>query len=199
MGTNAPFGAYVKSRTDAYGATSIVGADGSAITHIPGISMGEIAVYGPDDFVGAVAQGTGQTVASATVNNSAVGTTLTWAELLFDTSDGAWSVDNPSRITIPAGVTKAWFTGSVYFPANGTGARWVRLTTGANSHMSNVLQPTSHAVASQSVQLSTGWIDVVAGDYYELHAIQDSGVSLVLSLGTLANKGGSNFFRAAFK
>lgn len=184
----------VSLSTDANNNTVLVGADGEPI-------FSEIALWGVDEYVAGVAQETGQIIPSSTINNAAVGSALTWTTVLFDTTvGGVWSAANPSRIVIPAGVKKAWLSGSVMFPPNATGARWIRLTTGATTaHMSNTLQPVSHGVASQTVQLSTGWIDVVAGDYYELRAVQDSGSSLTLSLGTLANKGGSNYLRVAFK
>lgn len=164
-------------------------------------SKGEIALYGADDYVAGVAQETGITIASATIDNSALGTALTWSQVLLDTTGGGvWDAANPSRVVIPTGVTMAWFTGSVMFPPNANGARWVRLTKGAtDTHMSNVLCPTAHAVASQTVQLSTGWINVVAGEYYQLRAIQDSASSLTLALGSTTNKGGSTFLRVAFK
>ena len=250
----------------ASGNTVLVGVDG-----IPVYS--EIALYGADTYVAGVVQESGQTIPSSTINNSAVGSALTWSQVLFDTTvGGCWSQANPSQLVIPAGVTKAWFTGSVMFPpvtasvtasisttnmtvsavgsgkllvgqtiagtgvtagttivsqTSGTtggtgvyvvsasqtvasrtitctgvspGARWVRLTQGAtNSHMSNILMPVAHGVAAQTVQLSTGWIDVVQGSYYELRAVQDSGVDLTLTMGNINNKGGSTYLRVAFK
>lgn len=165
------------------------------------LERGEIALYAADDYVDGIAQESGQTIPSSTINNSAVGSALTWSQVLFDTTGGrAWNAANPSRIVIPDGVEKAMFTGSIMFPPNAIGARWVRLTTGeVASHMSNILCPVSHGVASQTVQLNTGWIDVLEGTFYELRAVQDSGSSLVLAMGSVNNKGGSTYLRAAFK
>lgn len=169
-------------------------------------SKGEIALYAPDDYVGGVAQGTGQTIASSVLAGNSNGTPLTWSASLFDTTNGgaggAWSAADPSKIVVPVGATRARFTGSIIFPvdATKTGSRWARLSYGSTpTHCSNVILPVASAVVSQPVPISTGWIDVVAGMYFELRALQDSGSSMTLAMGNSNNRGGSNFFRAEFK
>lgn len=162
--------------------------------------LGEIALYAPDEFVGGVAQGSGQNIPSSALTSASTGTPLQWSNLLFDTTPGGvWDIANPSRITVPVGATKMWVVASIMFPPNATGSRWLRLLDSALGHKSNFLMPVAHATLPLPVPLNTGWIDVIPGSYFTLNAIQDSGVTLVPALGSVFNKGGSTFARIMFR
>lgn len=161
----------------------------------------EIALYGADEYVAGVAQDTGQTIPSTAMAGADTGTALQWTQTVYDTTGGqAWNAANPSRLVVPAGMTKAFIVGSVLFPSSGTGARWVRLTTGvAKGHLSNVLFPAAHASIAQPVPICPGEIRVIPGQFLELNALQSSGSSMVLTIGNASNQGGSTFLRAIFK
>lgn len=195
-----------KITTSASGGVSLVGPDGRAIPQ----SLGEIALYGAETWNGSAFSGSGCVVPTSVFSGTSLGTTIAWSGtggpvgsvdgVLFDTTaGGCFDPLQPERITIPAGVTFANFTGSVSFPATATGERWIRLVQGASTHMSSTVYPATTTPTIQNIQLNTGWIPVTAGEYYTLHVVQNSGVSITLAAGNYSNKGGSTFFRAAFK
>ena len=184
--------------TDANNNTVLVGADGIVIPFAYG--RGEIALFGASDVV-----------ASSVFSASSLGTAMTWigssippipdGVLFDDTAGGVFSVASPTRITIPvgSGITRANFTGSISIPAQATGERWIRLVRDGSTHMSSAVFPATTTPTIQNIQVNTGWIDVIEGEYFALHLVQNSGASITVAGGNYSNKGGSTFFRASFK
>lgn len=162
-------------------------------------SKGEVCLYGADEWFDGDWLGALDTVSEVFALTS-LGKTIDWKFALFDTA-GAYSAATPSRITVPAGATRININASISFSPTAGGSRWVRLTkNAAQTHMSNTsVTEAMGGLAMQSVPLNTGWIDCVEGEYFELHAIQNSGVNIALTPGTESNKGGSTYFRAQFK
>lgn len=176
-------------------------ADGAYWDSEYAIGRGEIALFGASDVV-----------ASSVFSGSSLGTTLNWigtggpqgsvdGVIFDDTAGGVFDPASPARITIPvgSGITRANFTCGISIPAQATGERWIRLVQGGVGHMSSAVYPATTTPTVQNIQLNTGWIDVKEGQYFELHLVQNSGVSITVAAGSYSNKGGSTFFRASFK
>lgn len=134
----------------------------------------------------------GATVYSAAVQSipNATLTTLTFDTAPVNSVDmveggtAMWVVGSPSRVTMKeAGRVRV--TGQVCFAANGTGLRQLNLMmNGANVKGGGRASALNiGAAAIQNVNIASGIIDVVAGDYFELQAFQDSGGALNTSGG----------------
>ena len=188
-----------KMGIDANGNTVLVGAEGIVIPFAYG--RGEIALFGASDVV-----------ASSVFSGSSLGTALNWigtggpqgsvdGVIFDDTAGGVFDPASPTRITIPvgSGITRANFTCGISIPAQATGERWIRLVQGGVAHMSSAVFAATTTPTVQNIQLNTGWIDVTEGQYFELHLVQNSGVSITVAAGSYSSKGGSTFFRASFK
>lgn len=89
---------------------------------------------------------------------------------------------NPSRITIPVGYGGRWmFDFTTQFAASATGQRVLSLALNGSilTHPGDDRRPGLSNVYSQSGRMSA-LLDVVAGDYVEAMAFQDSGGDLLL-------------------
>lgn len=104
-------------------------------------------------------------------------TGISWAILVpwqttdYDT-DGFWSVGNPSRFTIPAGVTKVRLIGSVALETgSGTGSIYCSITMNGSMAVCGVTAPRNNASGGYSNNDSftvSPVLEVVPGDYFEL-------------------------------
>lgn len=94
-----------------------------------------------------------------------------------------WSTTNRSRITIAAGQSGLYeFIGSVAFSSQAAGDRLLLFQKNGNSSLYtrvNMGRPAAGGGSRTIINISTS-IELVAGDYVELMAYQDSGVSLTL-------------------
>jgi len=99
-------------------------------------------------------------------------TTLTfipWDTQLYDT-DNYWAIGDPTKLVIPAGISKAVFTaGFLTSPSTVVGRNVISQITknGATSVVSLTPGPSTQLGAIFAVNLSTGLIDVTPGDYFE--------------------------------
>ncbi len=136
---------------------------------------------GADDF----ARGTTAVVTTAISPATSTATVLNFDSAPVN-SDGMWVVGAPSRITIPENVTRVRLTGQVTFNGHASGIRKVSILknggAGYAGHAEAIV-PTAGAAYSQAVNVSTGVINVVAGDYFELQCLQDTGGALALTVG----------------
>lgn len=123
--------------------------------------------------------------AGARVTNTAVQslTTATWTSLTFDTerfdTDAFHSTaTNTSRITIPAGKGGTYMIGGIVgFAGSGVGTRNVRLYLNNTTRIADIGHPPHATAAAQRFGLTTIY-DLVATDYVELQAYQDTGAAL---------------------
>lgn len=104
---------------------------------------------------------------------------LVWGVRVVDTALH-WSSDNPTRITIPAGASGLWrLRATIEFPAHATGHREVIIRRGGTTIMARVCVPAiDHVGRSQVVQVETGPIPAVQGNYFEVLYYQSSGITL---------------------
>lgn len=96
----------------------------------------------------------------------------------------AWSVKEPSRITVPRGYALVRFRCGAVFQCNSVGMRQIWLKK--NGEMATFIGYISHASSgstgnsSWSVTSCSPWIDCTPGDFFELIAYQESGGVLSL-------------------
>ncbi len=132
-----------------------------------------------DSFRGAAAR---LTADESIANNTT--TAVPWDSTIEDVG-GFWSALNPTRLTVPAGVTRIRVTGNVNWDVNGTGKRiaWIDKNGGPFAGRPAVEQQAVSSAGSTTRQnLTSRPIAVIAGDYFELKVFQNAGASrLVLS------------------
>jgi hypothetical protein len=101
----------------------------------------------------------------------------------YDTDSIHTTSGNAGRLTVPAGITRVRISGFVSFPADANGIREVYINKNGSSfagrnityiHTNSASQPTT-------IYLSTPIVTVVAGDYFDFTAYQDSGSTLTVS------------------
>lgn len=106
----------------------------------------------------------------------------TWVNVTWDTVAedvvGAYSGANPTRITVPAGYTKIRLTAVISWANNSTGNRYASIVKNGTTSVSFGSQT---AVNEAGQNIETEWLDVAAGDYFELQVNQTSGGALNLT------------------
>ncbi|AXQ68671.1 tail protein [Caulobacter phage CcrPW] len=129
--------------------------------------------------------------------------TATWTAVQWDAEAedavNAFSSGTNTRITVPAGVTKARATGYVNWGTNLSGASIVGAALRRNG-VETGSTGGSRIVASRSGQyeshlnFTSEWFPVTAGDYYELFVLQQSGVNANLN-GPVTNFGENTYLQ----
>jgi hypothetical protein len=100
-------------------------------------------------------------------------TVIPWDAAEFDT-DGFWSPANPSRLTMPAGVSRVRLIGNLRWENNGSGNRQAWLTkNGAGFPGAPMVMHGAGSVVGQN--LATVPLAVSAGDFFELAAWHSAG------------------------
>jgi len=126
------------------------------------------------------------TTAGQSITNSAWNT-VNWAKENYDTQNMHNNVTNNSRVTIPTnGEGKYLVTASLSFTANATGVRGIRLQKNGTGEERRVLNQTAGASEFISTEISDV-LHLLAGDYLEIAAWQNSGISLNLLTGADRN------------
>lgn len=108
----------------------------------------------------------------------------TWTSVTFDTED--FDTDNyhstsanTSRVTIPS-AGKYLFCANIYFDANATGARYIRILKNGTT---DIGENSLTIVAAASTGFSLSVVDLAAAtDFYELQVNQSSGAPLNILL-----------------
>jgi hypothetical protein len=107
-------------------------------------------------------------------------TVVTWQAEDLDT-DAIWSGGAPTRMTVPASVTKVRVTANIRWAANATGPRFAFFlkngVTFRGCGMSVIGADTS---TGHSQNIVSAVIEVTAGDYFEVGVFQVSGGALNL-------------------
>lgn len=109
-----------------------------------------------------------------------VSTAINFNAESYDTDSIHDNVTNNTRLTVPTGVTKVRLIGSATFAANATGVRQLLIRKNNSSfigrHYGYDNDPQGSIVSSLSAHTSI--VEVTGGDYFELHAYQNSGGNL---------------------
>ena len=119
-----------------------------------------------------------KSAAQSIANDSS--TTITWDSENYDTDSLHSTVTNTSRITIPSGKGGKWlFTGCMAFASNGTKVRRTNLVVNGTTSYLPIAQQATVATDGDSTHGTFAWpLNLVAGDYVEMQAYQNSGGSL---------------------
>lgn len=103
---------------------------------------------------------------------------IAWGAAVYDT-DGIWSADAPTRLVVPAGVSRVRITGFVSLQDLGAGTPGIRVCVVKKN---GVRFPGGQELlmAGQPFLLpaDTAAVPVVAGDYFEVCVYQNSGGSV---------------------
>lgn len=193
-------------------ATTIVDAD-RVVLNDAGI-MKQVAVTDVDTYISATAKTlTNKTLTSPVLNGSLSGTAIgrdalvynsgsisvpniTNTVITFDSEDHDTdnihdTVTNNSRLTVPSGVIKIKLSLKIEFLTNSTGNREVyvrknNLTTYTGFMYATQIPITSTSTTTfSSICMTSPPLDVIAGDYFEVFAFQNSG-------GAINVKGGNS-------
>lgn len=104
----------------------------------------------------------------------------------YDTDGFHEGVTNPSRLTIPSGVSRVKLTWNLDFSNNGSGTYRASVLYKNGASVSGSQQPSktvTGAVVGYPTQGTTSVLEVSEGDYFQLMCAQDSGGNLALTTG----------------
>ncbi len=106
---------------------------------------------------------------------------IPWDTEIYDAGD-FFSLGSPSRLTVPNGITRVRLTGQIGILSGLTADRvLVRLRKNANLAVTiQTAQDLDPISGAPSISISTPVFEVVAGDFFELEAFQDSGGALTI-------------------
>ena len=108
---------------------------------------------------------------------SGVRTVIDWDSPVYDTSN-FWSADNPSRLTVPIGVSKVRLTTFICWQNNNNGERSINIYKNGNPTWFGRAADRRAASGNSETTISTAVVEVAAGDYFEVAVMQTSGVAL---------------------
>jgi hypothetical protein len=110
-------------------------------------------------------------------------TTITWSNEYFDTDGFHSTSTNTSRITIPSGKGgKYLFSGQISFASNGDNARLGRIQKNGSQISIPLSVQATYSGAGDGTTATFLWlVDLVATDYIELGAYQNSGGNLAFT------------------
>lgn len=125
----------------------------------------------------------GLTTASVHTIADATETAVSWDLEDFD-DQSFWDAGAPTRLTVPAGVTRVRLTAGIRWTANGTGERRLKIRGNpAGTHEANSIWASDDRPSDDTgdATVTTPIITVAAGDYFEAIVRQDSGGNLDLN------------------
>ena len=97
----------------------------------------------------------------------------------YDTDNIHDNVTNPTRLTVPVGVTKVRLTGSVRFDVNTVGDRQISFTKNGGTVPPGMgIQKLRPGAGVAFMNIVSAITEVVPGEYFELQALQFSGADL---------------------
>ncbi len=108
---------------------------------------------------------------------------MTWDSEDYDTDSFHDSSTNPSRITIPSGITRIRLFANILFAGNASGNRYAYIKKnnanfyGCPSFTSNGVSSAAGAIGNH-INIVSQVVSVTSGDYFEVRVYQDSGGSL---------------------
>lgn len=104
----------------------------------------------------------------------------------YDTSGIHSLITNPTRLTVPAGVTKIKLAGAISFPSSTVGYRSLEIVKLIGSSETFNVVKALPILGPMSIQTVSPVLSVTGGDYYELRAYQNSGSTMSLTGGNPA-------------
>jgi hypothetical protein len=155
-----------------------IGSTGQVLTVAGGIPSWATPSSGTPSFVGcSLYKASNQTISNNTW------TTITWSDEYFDTDGFHSTSTDTSRITIPSGKGgKYLFSGQVSFASNGSNVRLGRIQkNGSQISIPLSVQATSSGAGDGTTATFLWLVDLVATDYIELGAYQNSGGNLAFT------------------
>ena len=127
---------------------------------------------------GGTARLTRTSAISAIATNAGIDTMIAWQAQ--SGMSGIWSAGtNPSRITIPSGVTKIRMEYTVTWGPSSSGSRVSLIYKNGVAIYDGGQITLGVATLPNIISGATGWVDCVAGDYFELGIRQNSGANLI--------------------
>jgi hypothetical protein len=137
---------------------------------------------------------------SQSINNDTY-TTISYDTAIYDT-DSAYSGGAPTRITIPTGVSKAQFTAAATINALfTTGDFGLQIKKNGSSFAGNGGQMLTLGSSSSNypnLNISSAWVAVTPGDYFEVNAYQKTGSAFNILQSSGAGVGVDTFFCGNF-
>lgn len=115
-----------------------------------------------------------------------VETPIPWQATTEDT-DSIWSAGNPTRLTVPAGVTRVRLSGSIQYEASTSGVRFLLISKNGSDfegRVRDVIGSSGTTGIALGMSASTADVAVSPGDYFELRAYHNGSSSLDLISGT---------------
>lgn len=114
--------------------------------------------------------------------SNSTATTVSWDNEVYDTDEIHDNVTNNSRLTVPSGVTHVRLSGNYKDSNNTTGWRFIVVNKNGSSMDGAGSQSQSAAGANTHIlNYNSGILEVVADDFFEMQAFQNSGGSTSLS------------------
>ncbi len=111
---------------------------------------------------------------------TATETAVTWETATYDT-DSIWSAGSPTRLTVPAGVTKVRLKTNVQWDANATGYRYVTFKKNGADFAGRGGSLVDDLAANFYWQnIGTAVVEVTAGDYFDVRVQHNKGSNLNL-------------------
>lgn len=158
-----------------------VEAGDTLLVMLDGTEVVALSAAGPGipEFSGAIVS-----MAAAQSIPDSTNTVLDFDTEIYDLGGWHESVTNPSRLTVPAGVTKIIIETWVKYTANATGRRLLNYLKNGVAAAGDGMNSFNFDAASSGVTtLSSTFapIDVVEGDYFEVNTFQNSGGALDVS------------------
>lgn len=181
------------------GAAGATGAEGPIGATGPTGPAGDTGAAGPTGPAGAPASAQGALVQLTTASTQSIAdaadATVSW-DLFYYDDLGFWSGGAPTRLTIPAGVSRVRLSAGIRWTPNTVGNRKIRIRGNpAGAFEANAIWAASEhpTGASGDDTIVTGIIPVAEGDYFEVVVTQNSTAPLLL-LTTPASANRGNFF-----
>jgi len=116
---------------------------------------------------------------SADIINLTSGSNVPFSETVYDT-DGIWNVGNPSRLTVPAGVSRVRITASMESPSAGftNNSFTMRLSKNGLNFKGMATQSATLGFNNEVMSFSSAVIDVIPGDYFEVRLFHSQDMDL---------------------
>jgi hypothetical protein len=145
--------------------------------------MGHLAGWAAE--IKAIADGPGVVFSGALVKLTAdesmpngTHTDIPWDAEVYDVGDW-WSNANPTRLTVPTGVTRVIVSTNVIWAINDTGERWLGLFKNAALGLFFGQGSLRHLATNGSeLNVTSAVVEVVAGDFFVANVRQTSGGNL---------------------
>lgn len=114
--------------------------------------------------------------------NLSAGLTLSWDDTEIDT-DSFWDGGQPTRLTVPAGITKVRVAGGIRMSTGvaGTAQELQIRKNGASTFLGGATFSSPSSFTTHRINAMTPVLDVVAGDYFELNMFATSQTSETLN------------------